>query len=97
MYTVKHDHRVIKHDIPKLSETVRQRVRRAIAQKLTTHPELYGLTLRRDLKGFRKLRVGDYRIIFRIERTTVIVLSIKHRSVVYEAILKRLSRLDRLD
>jgi mRNA interferase RelE/StbE len=43
------------------------------------------------LKGHRKLRVGDYRVIFRIEGTVVLVLAILHRSVIYQRARTRLS------
>ncbi len=44
-----------------------------------------------NFKGLFKLRVGDYRIIYRFEsETTMLVRSIGHRSRVYKD-LKRLS------
>jgi len=43
-------------------------------------PELYGKPLRRSLKGYRKLRVGDYRVIFRIEKHFIKIFVIQHRS-----------------
>ncbi|MDZ4838686.1 MAG: type II toxin-antitoxin system RelE/ParE family toxin [Bacteroidota bacterium] len=38
------------------------------------------------MKGHRRLRVGDYRVIYRIESetNTVIVVAIKHRKDIYE-------------
>ena len=35
------------------------------------------------LKGKWSLRVGDYRIIYQVEKSTVIVLTVNHRSQVY--------------
>jgi len=75
---------VLKEDIPKLSKKDKERIRKAIEKKLMKAPETYGKPLRRSLKGYRKLRSGDYRIIFRIERRTVKIFAIKHRSVVYK-------------
>lgn len=75
---------VVKSDIPKLSAVMKVRVKRAIEEKLLTHPEFYGKPLRRSLKGYRKLRVGDYRVIFRIESQTVKIFAVQHRSVVYK-------------
>jgi mRNA interferase RelE/StbE len=37
------------------------------------------LPLRRTLKGYWKLRVGDYRVVFEFDRSTIIVLGIGHR------------------
>lgn len=83
MFTVVYHHLVIRDDIPNLSHKWREKVRRAIEKRLMTHPDLYGKPLRRSLKGYRKLRVGDYRIIFRIEESTVKILIIQHRAAVY--------------
>jgi mRNA interferase RelE/StbE len=40
--------------------------------------------LRRTLKGYRKLRVGDYRIVLKLEGDAILVLGICHRKDVYE-------------
>ena len=82
-FNIVYHHLVVREDIPKLSGEWKEKVRRAIEVRLMTHPDLYGKPLRRSLKGYRKLRVGDYRAIFRIEKNTVKILIIKHRSVVY--------------
>ncbi|MEW6096323.1 MAG: type II toxin-antitoxin system RelE/ParE family toxin, partial [bacterium] len=41
------------------------RIRKAIEQRLATDPVKYGEPLRRSLQGYRKLRVGDYRVIYK--------------------------------
>ncbi len=74
---------VAKKDIPKLSEEWRSKIKKSIENKLTISPELFGKPLRRSLKGYRKLRVGDYRVIFRIERLTIKIFVIGHRKDVY--------------
>lgn len=89
MYRLIYDYRVADNDISALSTATKQRVQKAIKQKLTTHPDLYGIPLRRTLKGYRKLRVGDYRIIFKIDGATVKILMIGHRSTVYGLATKR--------
>ncbi len=60
-------------------------IRRAIEDKLMVDPLRYGLPLRRGLKGLMKLRVGDYRVIYSIEKeiVTVQVIKIGHRRHVY--------------
>ena len=90
MFTILYHPLVVRDDIPKLSVPWITRVQRAIEERLTTTPDLYGKPLRRSLRGYRKLRVGDWRIIFRIESTTVKILTIQHRSVVYTEAPKRL-------
>ena len=75
---------VVEKDIPKLSKTAKQQIRRAIEQKLTVHPVEFGKPLRYSLKGARRLRDGDYRVIYRIERpAAVLILKIGRRREVY--------------
>ena len=81
---------VAKTDIPKLSPFDKDKIRKAIEEKLTAHPEMFGKPLRRSLKGYRKLRVGDHRIIYRLEGKKVKIFCIGHRSIVYEKANKRL-------
>ena len=83
-YEIFYVDKVVKNDIPKISGSYKNRIKQAIETKLTTKPELYGKPLRRSLKGYFKLRVGDYRIIFRIENQKVKIFAISHRRLVYE-------------
>ena len=89
MFSVVYHYLAVRDDIPKLPSERKKGVRRAIEERLATHPDLYGKPLRRSLKGYRKLRVGDYRVIFKIEKNTVKILIIQHRSVVYTEAEKR--------
>ncbi len=45
----------------------------------------FGKPLQYSLKGHRRLRVGNYRVVYRIEVTTntVIVIAIKHHKDIY--------------
>lgn len=81
---------VVQDDIPKLSPEWKVKIQKAIEERLATRPEIYGKPLRRSLKGYRKLRVGDYRVIFLLEKNIVKILVIQHRSVVYDRINKRI-------
>lgn len=89
MFELLYHEGVVKKDIPKLSADWRETINEAIQTKLTTNPGLYGKPLRRSLKHYRKLRVGDYRVIFRIQGQQVKIFAIQHRSKVYSAINKR--------
>jgi mRNA interferase RelE/StbE len=46
-------------------------------------PVGFGKPLRYSLKGHRRLRVGDYRIVYRIENNNVLIVAIKHRKDIY--------------
>lgn len=88
-YEIAYHESVAKEDIPRLPAAWKKRIKAAIEEKLTTNPETFGKPLRRSLKGYRKLRVGDYRVVFRIQGTKVLIFAINHRSVVYKGIEKR--------
>lgn len=81
---------VVAEDIPKLSKEAKEWIRLSIEKKLKTHPESYGHPLRRNLKGCWKLRVGHYRVLFRVQGKKVFIEMIGHRSIVYKNVLKRL-------
>ncbi len=89
IYEIKYHPLVVSEDIPKLGGSDRQRIKVAIEQKLTSHPDLFGVPLRQSLKGHRKLRVGDYRVVFRIEGNQIVIITIWHRSDVYVRAEKR--------
>ena len=74
---------VPRKDLPKITEDIKRRIKRAIESKLTKSPEEFGEPLRRTLKGYWKLRVGDYRVIYKLEAKLVIILKIGHRREVY--------------
>lgn len=69
---------VRKRDVPKLDARAKVLVCSAIEQRLVEHAEQYLVALRKSLKGYRKLRVGDYRVVLRIEDGTVTILAVCH-------------------
>ena len=75
---------VLQKDLPRISSVVQERVRKSIEQKLMQAPEEFGEPLRKTLKGYWKLRVGDYRLIYKITGKTVLILRIGHRREVYD-------------
>lgn len=83
-------HENITRDIAKMSLKDKKIIQKSIENKLKIDPLLFGRPLRESLSGHRRLRVGDYRIVFRIEDETVKILAIKHRSTVYEKIYSRI-------
>ena len=77
-------------DIPSINQNLRDRISRAIETRLTTEPQRYGKPLRRTLKGYWKLRVGDYRVVFKVVKDEVWIFGIAHRREVYERVVRRL-------
>lgn len=88
-FSITYNQIVVDEDIPRLASPWREKIHLVIESRLATEPELYGKPLRRSLKGYRKLRVGDYRVVFRIEDMSVKILAILHRSVVYKVVENR--------
>ncbi|MEK7528460.1 MAG: type II toxin-antitoxin system RelE/ParE family toxin [Patescibacteria group bacterium] len=91
IFDIRYHELVVLKDISRLPKVIKGRIQDAIEEKLMTEPALFGKPLRRSLKGYWKLRVGDYRVIFRIETNQVIkIFIIQHRSVVYKKISGRI-------
>jgi len=76
-------------DLPKIDNKNKAMIKRAIKERLATQPEKYGSPLRRTLKGYWKLRVGDYRVVFKISGYDIFILGIMNRKSVYSLINKR--------
>lgn len=85
-YHVEYIEVVVKNDIPILLKNIRATIKKAIEERLMVDPIGFGKPLRYSLKGHRRLRGGDYRIIYRVDsnKKMVIIVAIKHRKDVYE-------------
>ena len=88
-YKILYHPHVKEKDIPRIDTSVRKRIRGALEDRLLSEPEKYSEPLRKTLKGYRKLRVGDYRVVLRIESGTVFILGICHRRDVYTRVKRR--------
>ena len=66
MFQVLYVKKVVEEDLPNILEPWKTEIKNAVEKKLMSRPEVYSSPLRRSLKGYRKLRVGDYRVIFKI-------------------------------
>jgi mRNA-degrading endonuclease RelE of RelBE toxin-antitoxin system len=89
MFEVTYHHK-IPDDISVLASVDAKNIQKAIEEKLTTKPEFFGKPLQFSLKGMRSMRVGNYRVIFKLSKTFVHIVLIEHRSVVYKTLLKRI-------
>ena len=76
-------------DLPLIDVKLKARIKTAIERRLASEPQRYGEPLRKTLRGYWKLRVGDYRIVYKIVGEEVLILGIIHRKKVYDAIEKR--------
>ena len=74
-------HQDVEEDLLSLGPNMAGRVVRAIDSKLTRSPLDFGVPLSGNLADFRKLRVGDCRVVFRVfqEQVQVYVLAVGPR------------------
>ncbi|MBI4701774.1 MAG: type II toxin-antitoxin system RelE/ParE family toxin [Deltaproteobacteria bacterium] len=69
-------------DIARLDNEVRTRIHRALLE-LTEDPLRHARRLSSTDLGQYRVRVGDWRVIFDLERSDVVVLRIGHRREIY--------------
>lgn len=79
-------HPDIKNDLNKISKLNQKKIRSVIEGKLVKDPIRFGKPLQYSLKGCRRLRVGDYRVIYKVTQSTITILVVKigHRREVYQ-------------
>lgn len=83
-------HHLAAKEARELDSFWREKISFAIEERLLVRPELFGKPLRRTLRGCWALRVGDYRVVYRIENRAIRILAIVHRSSDYKGIEKRI-------
>lgn len=78
----------IKKDLKQLSPEVKSIIEQVINEKLKVDPIKFGTPLRKTLKGLFKLRIGNYRLVYSIQKQTITVFVIKiaHRRDVYKKV-----------
>jgi addiction module RelE/StbE family toxin len=85
-YRIEYSQSVVDQDIPNLTKSIRDQIKKAIENRLISHPIEFGKPLRYSLKGARSLRVNDWRVIYKIEPPDlVLIVKIGHRKEVYES------------
>ena len=71
-------------ELANLPPPIRRRVTRAV-DALAANPRPLGAKLLREPGGRWRIRVGDYRVLYRVDddRVVVVVVRIRHRSIAY--------------
>ncbi len=86
-WTIEWDERAIR-DARKLDPQARKNIISYLRERINTEedPRRFGKPLLADLSGLWRYRVGDYRILCRIEddKVVVLVLAVGHRSKIYD-------------
>jgi mRNA interferase RelE/StbE len=83
-------HPEVEADLRRLPRNLQRRVLAAIANRLAAAPEKYGRPLSGPLSRYRKLRVGDVRVVFDLLGSQVVVYAALDRKVVYQEVARRL-------
>ena len=81
---IKYHPKVKNEDIPRVGSNIAVRIENFIRNRLRVNPIKYGFYLRGTLSGYRKLRVGDWRIIYRIFDKEIRVIAINNRKDIYK-------------
>lgn len=86
-------HHSVEEDLENIGPSVARRIVGAIDKKLTQQPLQFGAPLAGGLGGFRKLRVGDYRVVYLVHEKKVVVYVLpvgpRRDNEVYRLALKR--------
>ncbi len=97
MWQIKIHRLVIEEDFTKINKPDRNLILKTIYKKLSIAPEEYGSPLRSQLKGYWKLKISHYRVIYRVEKDTIKVLVLKvglrRDEEVYKEMMHRLKKL----
>jgi mRNA interferase RelE/StbE len=89
-FTLRYHPAVRVEDLPLIDRKTKDRIRKAIEERLQTAPHDYGEPLLKSLKGYWKLRVGDYRVVFKVIKSEVWILGIRHWKSIYRDIDARM-------
>jgi mRNA interferase RelE/StbE len=86
-------HPDVAEDLESVGPSAARRIMRAIDSKLTKAPLQFGAPLSRNLADFRKLRIGDYRVVYQVQESKVLVFVLavgpRRDKEIYTSALKR--------
>lgn len=88
---------VLKEDLPGIDASHQKKILKTIRKKLGTNPEKFGTPLHGEYSRFRKLRVGEWRVIYSIKKKRVLVkvikIGIRRNSKVYKSLAQRIPKI----
>lgn len=86
-------HHAVEEDLESVGPSAGRRIVKAIDTRLTHSPIDFGATLSGNLANFRKLRVGDYRVVYQVCKKTIVVYVLavgpRRDKEIYRTALKR--------
>lgn len=88
---------VIRDDLKSIDKSTARFILKSIYRKLSKDPESYGSPLLGQFKGYWKLRVGDFRVVYKINKDEVLVSVIKVGIIrddkLYKEMINRLNKI----
>jgi mRNA interferase RelE/StbE len=97
MWKIKIHRLVVDKDFKKINKKDQSVILKTIYKKLRISPQEYGSPLRHELKGYWKLKISDYRVIYKLEKDAIRILVFKvgmrRDEEVYREMLNRLKKL----
>ena len=88
---------VLKEDFAELSNSDKESILKTIRKKLSLGPEGYGKPLIGQFKGYWRLRINDYRVVYKILKNEIIVyvimVGIRKDDRIYKELIKRLDKI----
>ena len=78
----------VARDLTRLDKDQAERILKKIEQDLPEKADTFPL-LTGKFAGLRKLRIGDYRVIYTIVEDTALILRVRHRREAYRNITSR--------
>lgn len=97
MWKIKIHKLVVDEDFKKINQKDKEVIIKTIYKKLSIGPKEYEVPLKYQLKDYWKLRVNDFRVIYRIENEEIIVYVVKigmrKDETVYKEMITRIDKL----
>lgn len=83
MYTIQYQSKVVETILPAIPARNARQILAAIGERLAVDPVGLGKPLQHGLKGYKRLRVGDWRVIYRMDGRNLIICDIVLRRDAY--------------
>ena len=86
-------HPGVEEDLESVGPSSARRIMRAIDSKLSNAPLKFGAPLSGNLANFRKLRIGDFRVVYQVQEEMIVVFVLavgpRRDKEIYKDALKR--------
>lgn len=87
VWTIRYAERILTDDLDEVGHAAFDVARKSIDKKLKVAPDQYGANLHHPLHAFRKLRISNIRVVYRVDagRAEVLVLMIADRRDIWDS------------